>query len=755
MCCLTLTAWILTAAGAAAQEGAQSGYWGWGWGTYGSRSVLDTARFDWSLINFGNVPADERTVQRCNDILAVNPNHRFVIRIWPIMGKGDCPENRRQATLFHYLYAKGVRERVLAETRRQVRLVLEGVRDPRSVAGMTFLEELPGHFTSSPFKQEWKPGDPLPWGIKRFETEIAAELGQPFHMGNPEHRLWWGKQYARVLEEIHRAMKEAGEGRTVIYWQATAFYTLDHYPRGAEQLRARIVPLHYRDIVKPGICDGIFGYPNNERVWNLQTRSVVERINCRFFSQLSTPAFMRIAKFARTVELARWEHPGNLGAFLYMEGGRSSKAWNELPYVTEDRYWTTAEHARRFAWDHGVGLQVVARALAPIPALDYDARGKRNGDFIHVWGQVRNPRGPSWYGGNAERARLKEVKLTLKVPDGFAIPPENSAPPTIDIADIPPGGTVAGDWWVRVSGDGAIPPGQAFSLTVTCKDGYGNSVSSTKLNSEIPALQTRSVVRSGDVWTEPAYRLGAFAPAAELVPEHVATVFPALASGGRSALYRGVLEPGTRLVIGPGHKATLFQNPILTQENQAFLKARNAEGVSVFSQGYPVYRSPEVKVEPDAEYRLKVTGKVADGAIFHAIVMFFSRKGAQIQQEEKSCLYNALGTEERSVEALVKAPQSPPGTASARVYFYCHNRTGALLLRKFSLAPAGIAAEGLDATARLDGLLPALERPFSTWTYRDRSDPSRHGDAKLTVRFFNPADIRPSTHVQRQGGDDF
>ncbi|MBT7166858.1 MAG: hypothetical protein HN904_29015 [Victivallales bacterium] len=506
-------------------EKTSNSYWEWGWGTYGSGSALDVARYDWSLINFGNVPADERTVQRCNEILRLNPKHRFVIRVWPIMGKGDCPENRNQATFLHCLYTPGTLDRVLEETRRQVRLILDGVRTPQNVVGMTFLEELPNHFTSSPFKRGWQEGDPLPWGIKRFEKEIAADLDTPFEMNNPEHRLWWGRKYTEMIAEIHRTMKEAGAERLVLYWQATFYYTLDHDPEGVEKCKRNVVPYSYRDIVTPGLCDGIFGYPNNEKVWDRQTRSIVETMNCRFFSQLSTPAFMRIARFEDTVALARWRNPGNLGAFLYMQGGRSSKAWNRLPYVREDRYWTIADHARRFAWDYKVGLDVVHKALAPEVALDYLAEGKRTGDFVHVWGQVRNPRDASWYGGDADRAVLKDVKLTLHVPDGFEIPAENSAPQTIPLGDIPGRSCMAGDWWVRVTGDGSLPKGQGFRLETVAAQGLPTGTSCLGLAAEIPVLESHAVARSGDTWSEPAYRLPRFEPAVEIVPRKQDIVF--------------------------------------------------------------------------------------------------------------------------------------------------------------------------------------------------------------------------------------
>ena len=712
-------------------------YWEWGWGTYGGGTLLDVARYDWSLVNFGNVPADERTVTRCNRILELNPAHKFVVRVWPIMSKGDCKENKHQATVFHYLYKEGVRERVLEETRRQIRLVVDGVTRPGSVVGLTFLEELPGHFTAGAFRR-WRPGGELPWDIRRFIDPIRGELGGELDPAKPEHRLWWGRKYCEVLEQIHRTMKEAGEGRLVIYWQATGFSSLDHLAEGEDFLKPNVVPVSYRDIVKPGACDGLFGYPNNEKVWSRQTRAVVERLNCLFFSQVSTPAFMRLSRFDQTVELARWRHPGNLGAFVYMQAGRGVKTWNELPFLDGTRYWTIGDVSRRVAWEQRIGLGVVERNLVPAVDMDYDATNAKPGGFVHVYGQVTNPRDTSWFGGDGRAATLQEAELTLTVPEGFSLPPENSAPPTVTLGDIPPRQAMVADWWVRVDGDGSIPEGQRFSLRATARNAPPGDVSSAEADHPIPSLASRAIVRAGDTWIEPAYRLPAFHPAVELVPQGVDVVFPALESGGSSVVYRDVLHADERLVIGPGHRARLVTRPLFGEAVTSFAKEKANGQEALFSKGYPVYRSPAAKVRPSTRYRLRVVGRVADGATFNCVVMFFGRRGKETVQEGRPCLFNTLRREAGTVEAVVESPDLPEGTMTARVYFYCHERKGSLRLTGFDLSLADVPGDGLDVSDRLDGVLPRLERPVTTWTYRDRCDPARGGGPKLTLRFINP-----------------
>ena len=49
---------------------------------------LDVARFDWLYLCFGNIPADHGTTELLNRLLAINPDLKIVIRLWPKLGAG-------------------------------------------------------------------------------------------------------------------------------------------------------------------------------------------------------------------------------------------------------------------------------------------------------------------------------------------------------------------------------------------------------------------------------------------------------------------------------------------------------------------------------------------------------------------------------------------------------------------------------------------------------------------------------------------
>ncbi len=340
----------------------------------------------------------------------------------------------------NHLDKPGVREKLLAETRRQIELVCKGVSQPQNVYGRCFLEELPGHFTSGPFGANGKQSGEIPWDMKRFRKEIEAELGEPLDLSSEKQARWWGEKYCQVLGEIHRAMKGASGGRPVFDHQNTGCQTLDHLERllFKQKRPLNVAPIRYAQILEPGLCDGIFGYPSKQAVWEDQTQFIVGKHHCLLFSQMSLPPGMRLCKLDEMVELARWNDPGNVGSFLFPTHGRKERAWNELEYQDESSYWTSSDHVRRFAWDHKIGQPIVDHALAPTMQFVYDLSRASQSHFAHVVVQVANPREPSWYGGSVEEATLRSASVTLTVPEGFRIAPSSSAPPTLKLGDLAP-----------------------------------------------------------------------------------------------------------------------------------------------------------------------------------------------------------------------------------------------------------------------------------------------------------------------------
>lgn len=731
-------------------------YWDWGWGLYGldpgcPGRALDNARFDWTFICFGNDPADQSAVDRCNEILKLNPKHKFVIRVWSIGGLGDCPENSQQATLFHYWYKPGVREALLKETRRQVELIAKGISKPENVAGATFLEELPGHFSSCCFRDQWanwKKGDPLPWDIQRFQKEIETELGEPFDLHSEKHRLWWGKKYVQALGEIYKVMKEAMGGKPIIYYQMTCFRSMDYQPENRPmrpEADPLVVPIYYKQIIRPGMADGIFGYPNNAKIWESQTQKPAQALKCLVFSQISQPPGMRLCKLDEMVTLARWDYPGNMGGFLFPDRGRKTRAWNELAYQ-DGSYWSSTDHIRRFGWEYKIGLDVVDRNLGPRIEMDYNLAGLKKEGFVHLQAHVFNPRHSSWYGGSVEKATLKDMKATLKVPEGFSIPPGNNAGPTLPIGDILPQAAMAVDWWVRLDKeDPSLPDKQAFQITAVAAGGARGEIRSAASDQAVPALEPRFVTRSGDQWLEPTYRLPAYPAVVELEALNQEVMFPELSDGFRRAVYRDILRPNTRLVIGPGTKATLYGGPVFPKDILRFAPHQpGPDGAVVFKEGYSVYQTAPVPVCSGESYAVQLIGWGKDGGRAQVLVRFDGQKEGKATHEDVTILAPALkDTRSTEVAKPFRVPVFDQRVARMRLYFYRFQSKGTLFLESFDCRRADIPEKGLDVSARLEGMLDELTPPFSLWTYKDLSNPDEWGRPKLRLRFLSPTEVKP------------
>ncbi|MCM8768397.1 MAG: hypothetical protein NC911_01760 [Candidatus Omnitrophica bacterium] len=713
-------------------------YWELGWGLYGGDG-LDAARFDWHMVCFGNIPADQRTVDKLNEILRINPNHKLLIRVWPIGNLGDCPENRYQATLFHYLYQPGVREKVLAEARRQVELVCKGINRPENVYGCCFLEELPGHFTSGGFSRNWKKGDPLPWDIQRFKKEIEAELGEPVDCSSEKHRLWWGKKYTQVINEINKTIKEASGGKYVFYYQATGYYTLDHLDLPFAQGKSlQVVPIRYSDILKPGVCDGIFGYPNNQAIWENQTQAMVKKYLCLMFSQISMPPGMRLCRFDEMVNLARWEHPGNVGTFLYGTHGRKEKAWNALDYQDAEKYWTLTDHIRHFGWVHKIGLEIVNRNLMPQLGLVYNLKGLKKGQFAHFQVQVVNVREPSWYGGNAEEAVLKQVKVTLSLPRGFSLPVTNNASPTLNLGDIPGQGAKLADWWVQAEVESPIVSAKSpVKVILTAAGGLRQEILADEPVSTLPSFETRLLRRSGEKWVEPLYSHQQVAARVELKGfQEIAN--PQLILGTRNVLYQGVLTPEVKLVIGPGARARLF--PVSLFEEKVRVFPSTADGPAIFKSGYMIYGTPTIPVRPGAKYLLTVTGWAKEGGNSLVLARFTGQRKGKKEPEIKdiSCLANRFSETEKTISQEITVPELESEEVTLRLMFYRFQSKGEVCYRSFDLVRADIPPEGQDVSHKLLGALPDLTAPFTEWTYQDQSDPDKYGRPILSLRFLSP-----------------
>jgi hypothetical protein len=710
-------------------------YWEWGVGAYfgglGNMTLVDVARYDWLYLCFGNISASKETAELLNQMLEVNPDLKIVIRVWPIMGAGDCKENRYQATFLHYLYKPGVKEKVLKNVRDQIRVVLDHISKPQNVVGLTFLEELPGHFSGSPFYR--KDGDDVGWCMERFRKEIEAERGKPLRWEN-DTREWWADKWVQVINEIHAEMKKESDGRKLFYYLATGHSTWDMVPAGTKLGAWGLIPHHLKEVIKPGLCDGLFAYPNNEKIWKRKYAEVVKKNDWLLFSQASHPSGMRLCRWSDNLRMAREKFPQNLGYFFYCGGAcAATKAWNADPGIPPGPEWNTRgvsmkRHIRRHLALENVGMDIVRKQTAVRLHVDFPLDKAKPGGFIHVNAIVENTRESSFY-LDPNEAVARNVRVTFQRPKELILKESNSAPATITIGDLKPGERRVADWWVYFDEayDGKL--NQPVKFIAKSERGAPFIIEMDK-DMAIPDLQAHEIGIPGTEWMEPGYRL----PAQKVKPVIRIDVLrdevrhPSVSDGYQSIAWNGQFFAGQSLIIDPEKGARMFHLPLVSDEGSSWQDADDPSGYRAFEDGYLIGRlSSQSRVDPAVPLKVTISGKSRDGGQSLVVLRFDTRKG----HVDRSGLANRFNDKWRTVSAEFKVPKE--AISLRNVFLYRFKSKGRVWYGGVKVDRTDARPEGTDVSDRLRGSFPEIERQlFRMFSYRDD----------------NPLSTRPRVRVQ-------
>ena len=717
-------------------------YWQLGVGSYfgglGAITELDAARFDWLYLCYGNIGSTRETTELLNRLLAINPRLKIMIRVWPIMSKGDCKQNRYQATMWHYLYKPGVKKRVLEEIDRQVHIVLDHITKPKNVIGLTFLEELPGHFSACPVGRDKGVG----WAMERFRKEIEAERGKPL-VWDDDTRRWWGTKWVQVMGEIHARMKKASGGRLVFYYQATGYKSLDMVPKGTPLASPLLMPVSWKDIIKPGLCDGFFAYPNNATVWNRYVKLAKDN-GWLLFSQLSHPSGMRLSPWKECLSLAKTRIPQNLGYFFYCGGQcAGDRAWNADPGIPPGRKWNTRGvsaklHIRRHLAMEDVGMDVVRRHPPLGLQVDLPLAAAKPGGFLHMRVIVRNIREASFYLDPRE-AIARNVALALKVPPGFRFDPSHSPPPTLKLGDLGPGEYRVGNWWIAVDRDYAGKVSAPFVFTARAHGCPPVEVRTTK-GLAIAFAQAHEIGIPGTQWLEAAFRL----------PREQSQVKPRIVIEGlgepvrrpgvgdqfTTIRYDGVLQAGMKLVMDPFEGARLFLEPLVDDDGKDRADKKDPTGFKAFDKGYGVVGiGSRARVDPKVPLVVTISGKAEGGANSHLILRFVMRKKGTTR--DVGTLTNRFKKTWRTTTAQVTVP---PGAVSLqRVFLYRFRNKGKVWYGPVKVTRADADPKGVDVSDRLGGAFPSLCRwRIHMYHYTDDNPPSVRARARVQLRVPEP-----------------
>lgn len=705
-----LTALLSGLFSAGAFPGERDRYWLLGSGTYfgglrGGMTEVDVARFDWLFLCLGNIAVTPATVDQLSRMLVINPRLKIVIRVWPIGNLGDCDENHRQATFLHYLYAPGVKEKVLERTRAQIRLVLDRISKPENVVGASFLEELPLHFTGAPFHKNTT-GDTVSWDLERFRKEIEAERGRPLRWDD-DTRRWWGTKWCQVMGEIHTEMKRALEGRLVFYYQQTNHASLGMVPEGTPLEKPMLMPIRWTDIIRPGRCDGFFAYANNRTIWDGYLRLAKEHNWC-FFSQVAHPPY-RMSSWPEHMEMTKTRVQQNLGYFFYCEGDcAASKRWTVDAGIPPGPEWNTSRvsirrHTLRHLALEQIGVDVLSRQPALKLYLDLPLEQAAGSAWLRTRVIVENRREPPCYRDPAE-AVARQVTVTLKVPQGFALDPRHSPPAAIAMGDLAAGERRSAEWWVSVKPGFTGKPSSPFLLTGKT-EGSPATVIATSADTATPFAQPHEIGISGTEWLEIPFRLSPSPVKPRVMIDVLAGPVrrPAVGEGNAVVAYEGVLESGTRLVMDADKGARLFALPLVDDDGAARADAADPTGFKPFDQGYLVVNSTIRRpIRGGTPLRVTVAGKSTDGGQSLVNLHFTAKR----QARDVAVLVNRFSGDWQPVSQTVRAPEDTD--TLDRIYLYRFGKKGKVWYGPMRVERTDIDDAGQDVSAALRGAFPSL-----------------------------------------------
>ena len=516
-------------------------------------------------------------------------------------------------------------------------------------------------------------------------------------------RNWWGRKYCDALAEIHAVMKANIPQAKVFYWQAERYYTLDHVNEDIQE--PAVLPFHLGDILRDGLCEGIFGYINTPGKLQQQTISLAEKYNVPYFTQLSQPGYMTISDFTTCCESARMHHRLNLGSFLFKQdevGDQRVQAKSVQRYL----HLNESELLRTFCYENQINTSVVENRIAPPQILfRCDLAMARPGDVVTVTTVIYNQRNASWFGMDSTRAALHNLTLDLS-----AVPANaellNPGPKRIPL--LQPEQFVSFDWKLRLGSEW---------------QGYQNGTLRARLSHAtlapvVNSLDHPTTVGQGrqhtirhqrDTWLLlPSGRMRN-RPLQARLQMISGSRNPRLTLASHTIAYRGTLEQGDELTIGPGHKAQLLPGNMLSLRDAR--ASRNVGQKEQVSTNYMVWGSQKYGVNIGGTYDIMLTGRVADGAQERLTVSYLGKGGNWNNLYSSVTLTSGqLSGETSTARASFTVPRVDGKAVFAQLRIYNQEKRGSIALHNVELKKAG----GIqDVTDQLDGILPIADnRPF-------------------------------------------
>lgn len=700
-------------------------------------SELDIARWDWVLVEVHG----QQNVPAMNRLLEINPRLKFLIRLWPINGLGVPGRMAGAATFLEYTLKPETQAEIDRRLRVAIRELRENISNWDNVVGFEFVEEIPGWWgCAHEIVSCTEPGGKIPEHLAHYKAELEQLLGKPL-VWDAGTKWWVGKQCAATLERIHRLIKQESGGKLVFYHHQVGFATLDEVgetlPADFDVVKWAGYPFYFRDIIKPGVCDGFMAYPNGPVVWNNKYMRHVTKNGWLFFSQLSHQSFMRMSSWADTEAMVMARSLQNLGYFFFCTGDcAAAGVWNDDPAIPRDPAWnqrdvSTALHMRKHCAKWNIGMDVVRRHQHLQVRLDTKLDNLKAGDVFPLVAVIENPKDPSFY-RSPEEAVARQVRVKAILPPGIVAEAKYSPPVELAIGDIPAQGRKSITWWLTLKDPKALQGRQALVVSATSAN-TDPGRAETRESVALPSLEPHVLRSSGEKWTENGFRYGGQRLTVEIVALGEPIKNPAVSDGIHTVTYRGEIWAGMRLVITGNLKARLYPANLLEGVEQAWTDPTDPSGYRAFSEGYQVGGAYLVKyLRAGAKYRLTISGKAEGGANSLVALRTGRREG---EAWMPALLANAFAETWREASAELTVPDDIH--VLERLYLYRFNNKGTIWYGPLSLVPADLPAEGKDVSEGVSG--QAVVIPWGTvgeFTYLDESPAA--GTGKVRVKLSLP-----------------
>ena len=541
-------------------------YWDLGVGGYGSNilsdiTLLDRARMDWLYVCFGNEPANKANTERLNKYLTMNPKQKYVIRLWPIFKYRKPGMNRSYPVSFmDYLYAPGIKEKLLSNIKKQVDSVMLHISNKDAVYGFTFLEENPTHFSDRGDRLPL--GAPAPRDMVYYKDQYEKETGRKLGTWNEDTRRWWSAKYLQVTNEINSYIKKVSGGKRVFMYFLSHTRTLDFLTPGEDVTGPSILTFYMKDVIGHG-ADGLFAFPTND-YYLKRWQKLCAELKVPYFSQLSVGGQMRLPSWENTLAIAKSKSKENIGYFFHAFDDIRGQ-WNDAPYgkgdpLIQDQF---GKKYRMHCAAENVGMDVIRNNFAPELKFDHELKNLKVGSYAPIYCIVKNPADDSWFSAKDKGGgTMKNIRMKIEIPKEFELPmPNNPYPVNMTLKELQGGESTIITWWVRRLKPSGNPDNIFVRISAIPENAKTAVVSSNQGIFRIKAPAFHSVSYSGNVFDHIDYDLpfGTRPFDTEITIECTARtcIRPALTLRNDKIIWNGMLSPKDKLRFSPGKKAYL------------------------------------------------------------------------------------------------------------------------------------------------------------------------------------------------------